>query len=259
MIRRPPRSTHCISSAASDVYKRQVYYAILLLPPDLPISYEVVYLNEAKTGEILSERRKQSTITVSSRVGEVRDPSTRAEQKLERRFAKAESVFANWQVDTKDSLRRMVWNDYARTKIAKCTSSQHEAKELLNEIYKSAEKIRDLYAFLAIRSVYPCISRFHFNSFCKKKNILDKVCTLSDLDRFFIAISLNAEKIAVSNTCVERNLARCEFLEILVRMANRKYKETCLLYTSPSPRDLSTSRMPSSACKKKKKKTKNKK
>eukprot|EP00825_Cyclidium_porcatum_P021314 TRINITY_DN23806_c0_g1_i2.p4 TRINITY_DN23806_c0_g1~~TRINITY_DN23806_c0_g1_i2.p4 ORF type:complete len:100 (-),score=17.63 TRINITY_DN23806_c0_g1_i2:711-1010(-) len=26
MIRRPPRSTHCISSAASDVYKRQVRY-----------------------------------------------------------------------------------------------------------------------------------------------------------------------------------------------------------------------------------------
>eukprot|EP00826_Nyctotherus_ovalis_P029026 TRINITY_DN22887_c0_g1_i3.p1 TRINITY_DN22887_c0_g1~~TRINITY_DN22887_c0_g1_i3.p1 ORF type:complete len:112 (-),score=8.68 TRINITY_DN22887_c0_g1_i3:409-720(-) len=28
MIRRPPRSTHCISSAASDVYKRQLYVAI---------------------------------------------------------------------------------------------------------------------------------------------------------------------------------------------------------------------------------------
>ena len=27
----------------------------------------------------------------------------------------------------------------------------------------------------------------------------------------------------------------------------RKYAKTCLLYTSPSPRDLSTSRMPSSA------------
>ena len=26
MIRRPPRSTHCISSAASDVYKRQTYH-----------------------------------------------------------------------------------------------------------------------------------------------------------------------------------------------------------------------------------------
>ena len=28
MIRRPPRSTHCISSAASDVYKRQMMYTI---------------------------------------------------------------------------------------------------------------------------------------------------------------------------------------------------------------------------------------
>jgi len=27
MIRRPPRSTHCISSAASDVYKRQMQAA----------------------------------------------------------------------------------------------------------------------------------------------------------------------------------------------------------------------------------------
>eukprot|EP00825_Cyclidium_porcatum_P024717 TRINITY_DN2708_c0_g1_i6.p1 TRINITY_DN2708_c0_g1~~TRINITY_DN2708_c0_g1_i6.p1 ORF type:complete len:175 (+),score=4.49 TRINITY_DN2708_c0_g1_i6:25-549(+) len=29
MIRRPPRSTHCISSAASDVYKRQLYVSWL--------------------------------------------------------------------------------------------------------------------------------------------------------------------------------------------------------------------------------------
>eukprot|EP00825_Cyclidium_porcatum_P027177 TRINITY_DN2922_c0_g2_i3.p1 TRINITY_DN2922_c0_g2~~TRINITY_DN2922_c0_g2_i3.p1 ORF type:complete len:150 (-),score=30.23 TRINITY_DN2922_c0_g2_i3:377-826(-) len=30
MIRRPPRSTHCISSAASDVYKRQAYKDIYI-------------------------------------------------------------------------------------------------------------------------------------------------------------------------------------------------------------------------------------
>eukprot|EP00825_Cyclidium_porcatum_P029783 TRINITY_DN31717_c0_g1_i1.p2 TRINITY_DN31717_c0_g1~~TRINITY_DN31717_c0_g1_i1.p2 ORF type:complete len:118 (-),score=25.68 TRINITY_DN31717_c0_g1_i1:30-383(-) len=29
MIRRPPRSTHCISSAASDVYKRQEYMGVI--------------------------------------------------------------------------------------------------------------------------------------------------------------------------------------------------------------------------------------
>eukprot|EP00826_Nyctotherus_ovalis_P012773 TRINITY_DN13401_c0_g1_i20.p2 TRINITY_DN13401_c0_g1~~TRINITY_DN13401_c0_g1_i20.p2 ORF type:complete len:111 (-),score=15.40 TRINITY_DN13401_c0_g1_i20:734-1042(-) len=28
MIRRPPRSTHCISSAASDVYKRQMWNSL---------------------------------------------------------------------------------------------------------------------------------------------------------------------------------------------------------------------------------------
>eukprot|EP00826_Nyctotherus_ovalis_P031361 TRINITY_DN2505_c0_g1_i8.p1 TRINITY_DN2505_c0_g1~~TRINITY_DN2505_c0_g1_i8.p1 ORF type:complete len:192 (+),score=63.16 TRINITY_DN2505_c0_g1_i8:25-576(+) len=36
MIRRPPRSTHCISSAASDVYKRQVLFfavAVFANPP----------------------------------------------------------------------------------------------------------------------------------------------------------------------------------------------------------------------------------
>ena len=31
MIRRPPRSTHCISSAASDVYKRQVISSSLAI------------------------------------------------------------------------------------------------------------------------------------------------------------------------------------------------------------------------------------
>eukprot|EP00826_Nyctotherus_ovalis_P039343 TRINITY_DN3780_c0_g1_i6.p1 TRINITY_DN3780_c0_g1~~TRINITY_DN3780_c0_g1_i6.p1 ORF type:complete len:116 (-),score=13.50 TRINITY_DN3780_c0_g1_i6:22-345(-) len=29
MIRRPPRSTHCISSAASDVYKRQLFVLLV--------------------------------------------------------------------------------------------------------------------------------------------------------------------------------------------------------------------------------------
>ena len=45
MIRRPPRSTHCISSAASDVYKRQAHeytkgnllWALNLKPKDQDI------------------------------------------------------------------------------------------------------------------------------------------------------------------------------------------------------------------------------
>ena len=42
MIRRPPRSTHCISSAASDVYKRQtVQYALHIKALDNDTDFEV--------------------------------------------------------------------------------------------------------------------------------------------------------------------------------------------------------------------------
>eukprot|EP00825_Cyclidium_porcatum_P024203 TRINITY_DN26705_c0_g1_i1.p2 TRINITY_DN26705_c0_g1~~TRINITY_DN26705_c0_g1_i1.p2 ORF type:complete len:121 (+),score=17.97 TRINITY_DN26705_c0_g1_i1:66-428(+) len=43
MIRRPPRSTHCISSAASDVYKRQDYYYLQTILNDPNLQY-VYYL-----------------------------------------------------------------------------------------------------------------------------------------------------------------------------------------------------------------------
>eukprot|EP00826_Nyctotherus_ovalis_P025419 TRINITY_DN196_c0_g1_i31.p2 TRINITY_DN196_c0_g1~~TRINITY_DN196_c0_g1_i31.p2 ORF type:complete len:119 (+),score=22.36 TRINITY_DN196_c0_g1_i31:30-359(+) len=36
MIRRPPRSTHCISSAASDVYKRQIQDGAVAVEDFLP-------------------------------------------------------------------------------------------------------------------------------------------------------------------------------------------------------------------------------
>ena len=36
-------------------------------------------------------------------------------------------------------------------------------------------------------------------------------------------------------------------IDVHTHMLNDKWLQTCLLYTSPSPRDLSTSRMPSSA------------
>ena len=42
MIGRPPRSTHCISSAASDVYKRQCIYKVIIV--DLVYFTEELYL-----------------------------------------------------------------------------------------------------------------------------------------------------------------------------------------------------------------------
>ena len=42
-------------------------------------------------------------------------------------------------------------------------------------------------------------------------------------------------------------IAASDLADDLITSAKLNYSETCLLYTSPSPRDLSTSRMPSSA------------
>ena len=50
MIRRPPRSTHCISSAASDVYKRQCLYKGV--KKDDPTS--VILIEQGEEGKSIS-------------------------------------------------------------------------------------------------------------------------------------------------------------------------------------------------------------
>eukprot|EP00825_Cyclidium_porcatum_P052299 TRINITY_DN9868_c0_g1_i3.p2 TRINITY_DN9868_c0_g1~~TRINITY_DN9868_c0_g1_i3.p2 ORF type:complete len:117 (+),score=22.23 TRINITY_DN9868_c0_g1_i3:62-412(+) len=41
MIRRPPRSTHCISSAASDVYKRQLLRLLIINLQENPLKNDL--------------------------------------------------------------------------------------------------------------------------------------------------------------------------------------------------------------------------
>ena len=51
---------------------------------------------------------------------------------------------------------------------------------------------------------------------------------------------------AVQKSSISQQVAELETLEFISKYVSAK-KSPCLLYTSPSPRDLSTSRMPSSA------------
>eukprot|EP00825_Cyclidium_porcatum_P028486 TRINITY_DN30730_c0_g1_i1.p5 TRINITY_DN30730_c0_g1~~TRINITY_DN30730_c0_g1_i1.p5 ORF type:complete len:124 (+),score=8.58 TRINITY_DN30730_c0_g1_i1:131-502(+) len=48
MIRRPPRSTHCISSAASDVYKRQYQRRVHGHGPELGRPYDRISVCEGR-------------------------------------------------------------------------------------------------------------------------------------------------------------------------------------------------------------------
>eukprot|EP00826_Nyctotherus_ovalis_P049331 TRINITY_DN5951_c0_g1_i2.p1 TRINITY_DN5951_c0_g1~~TRINITY_DN5951_c0_g1_i2.p1 ORF type:complete len:218 (+),score=77.99 TRINITY_DN5951_c0_g1_i2:23-655(+) len=66
MIRRPPRSTHCISSAASDVYKRQAYEELDERDANIQqLSGELKNLKAVNTdlaNEINKERKKTEEI-----------------------------------------------------------------------------------------------------------------------------------------------------------------------------------------------------
>ena len=77
-----------------------------------------------------------------------------------------------------------------------------------------------------------------------------------------LSIVKGADRFLRSRSVIERILEICTFADgvflngvrrvfilnqIPVKFDCRKWFSSCLLYTSPSPRDLSTSRMPSSA------------
>ena len=69
-----------------------------------------------------------------------------------------------------------------------------------------------------------------------------------------IALEINRKKDELSRIKKEVTEARCAIISSMIDQPLRYFNRpvcietlSCLLYTSPSPRDLSTSRMPSSA------------
>ena len=62
----------------------------------------------------------------------------------------------------------------------------------------------------------------------------------------YIPVEGNADLVRDPNTDQIINTNESAYQQYITRRQKRK-SENCLLYTSPSPRDLSTSRMPSSA------------
>eukprot|EP00825_Cyclidium_porcatum_P025660 TRINITY_DN27831_c0_g1_i2.p3 TRINITY_DN27831_c0_g1~~TRINITY_DN27831_c0_g1_i2.p3 ORF type:complete len:129 (-),score=17.94 TRINITY_DN27831_c0_g1_i2:204-590(-) len=76
MIRRPPRSTHCISSAASDVYKRQILESAEIL-----IKYSG-YIDREKLVADKYKRLENIIITGKFDFSKIATISTEARQKL---------------------------------------------------------------------------------------------------------------------------------------------------------------------------------
>ena len=71
---------------------------------------------------------------------------------------------------------------------------------------------------------------------------------LNEDNYLLFAIKFYNNPHALTKDDFEDDLKRIKYVKrLLKRYKNTGVLKTCLLYTSPSPRDLSTSRMPSSA------------
>ena len=74
-------------------------------------------------------------------------------------------------------------------------------------------------------------------------------CSAGSILTLFLALGMNIDKIL--DTCLNVDIESLVTLSISSFISNYGFVNiqtvSCLLYTSPSPRDLSTSRMPSSA------------
>ena len=90
------------------------------------------------------------------------------------------------------------------------------------------------------------------NEFFKKKDY--NRALISSFEKFdLFMMSEEGKKVFQSNTGLKNRGELCAGSTAIVALIEKNWKKTdewndiCLLYTSPSPRDLSTSRMPSSA------------
>ena len=75
----------------------------------------------------------------------------------------------------------------------------------------------------------------------KRFRVSNKVKRVASKDRFRLSISRSSKNISAQIIDDSKSIT------LISASSVEKDVKSCLLYTSPSPRDLSTSRMPSSA------------
>eukprot|EP00347_Sterkiella_histriomuscorum_P016550 403352766 len=123
-------------------------------------------------------------------------------RRLNRYFNKDKSCFRYWRSDDEVLIGEMLNNDFKKMKYARMV---RDAKDITS------------------RSAYPNISWLDFSYFCFDFNIPDKFCTISKIDMAFIATNVELER---NDDNPDRDLNRSEFFEILLRLANEKFKKS---------------------------------
>eukprot|EP00831_Metopus_contortus_P033517 TRINITY_DN26862_c0_g1_i1.p1 TRINITY_DN26862_c0_g1~~TRINITY_DN26862_c0_g1_i1.p1 ORF type:complete len:249 (+),score=65.36 TRINITY_DN26862_c0_g1_i1:89-835(+) len=248
MIRRPPRSTQGVSSAASDVYKRQKL--VNTAKKQFARAFKKISNNQArrrlnrwreichniyreqtnlennnleKQNEKQGERIHENEVLKNNNIEKIEEWGRRGEKQDSTLIFKNMMIWYNRRA--KEAFRK--WKVYSIARKAadiflKRLSGKNEANN-----YRSAWSKWRSFVF--------------FNHL---KNINEDLAKRATKHETFLRIS--ALNIAGAEEEYRKMYNELNKLKKENAIDNDKI-EGCLLYTSPSPRDLSTSRMPSSA------------
>eukprot|EP00831_Metopus_contortus_P030738 TRINITY_DN2515_c0_g2_i4.p1 TRINITY_DN2515_c0_g2~~TRINITY_DN2515_c0_g2_i4.p1 ORF type:complete len:312 (+),score=95.12 TRINITY_DN2515_c0_g2_i4:72-1007(+) len=311
MIRRPPRSTQGVSSAASDVYKRQENIQkssdgkedIIFSPATKG------YIEEAERSGNLEIRQKfveskfarkqaeQDRLLLMNRIALLKIEEQKAVKKIESMKKKAKEITEIRMRNAKIAMQKEEWRKKKMENEEKQAAENRALREgLKNGIatkqMQTLDEKKNLSHLIKSESdhakllISSSLSEEHEKKCQIKQAIKDQEIALTEMkkreqeEKKAKAISIVEEKISqekeeklridadISKLKQEEDeliqrLQRSELAQQAAAKSLEKEFESspttkatksplsksgcCLLYTSPSPRDLSTSRMPSSA------------
>ena len=143
-------------------------------------------------------------------------------------FKKKQSVFRDYKESTPALLKKSLEIDTRLSKIQRYLKYPGDFEEVFEVLLANLIYLRDVFMYCISTSIYPNISWIDFSNNCYEMKIIDKNMPISTIDRLFIAVNVELEKLEDNP---DRDLCRYEFLEILVRIATTKYKDTKMVET----------------------------
>lgn len=149
-------------------------------------------------------------------------------------FMKDRSVFKLYREDSQIFLSQCFEEDIQFSKIIKTISKkadvENEFADIKDKLFEHYVRIINVFDYYSGISNYPTISMNDFTSFSSACKILDhNYVNLAALDLLLVATCVSINQWVNS---AEKDLQRYEFVEMVVRVGNFRYKESGLVKTT---------------------------
>ena len=293
MIRRPPRSTLDRSSAASDVYKRQMMHhsksVYVNLNENDRFITEVVYRDERCARELKSKypnhiyersgpiMAKLRAIKSDAEVKQMQVASDITEKAFRRVLGFVRPGVMEYQIEA-EITHEFLWNratghayspiiaSGASANVLHYTENNRECKDgdviLMDFGAEYANYAADLTRSIPVNGKFTKRQKDVYNAVLRVMKAATKMLVVGNIipkyheedgklmEQELIGLGLlKAEDVKKQDP--KQPLYKKYFMHGTSHFLGLDVHDICLLYTSPSPRDRTRSRMPSSACKKK--------